>query len=53
MRPAGRQDADGVQRVACTRYKRGDALPTLAQSRDKPELLADVEALGIVKPRKA
>lgn len=51
MRPAGRPDPDGVQRVACTRYKRGDALPTLAQIREKLGPLADVEVLGIVKPR--
>lgn len=51
MRPAGRPDADGVQRVACTGYRRGDALPTLAQIRDKLGPLADAEVLGIVKPR--
>lgn len=45
MRPAGRPDADGVQRVACAGYRRGDALPTLAQIRDKPGPLADAAAV--------
>ena len=41
----------GSQCVACTGYRRGDALPTLAQIREKLGPLADAEVLGIVKPR--